>query len=120
MPPSTYYAVLLALVLGVGCVSAPTAESVIGEYGGKNYDKRPMTLVFLVNGAGRSHEDGEEHEEYSWKIVDGEIHFYVQEDNEEFVLRVEPGGDLTVIAEVIKGKRENFLKDKQLTFKIIK
>ena len=85
-------AVLLALVMGVGCVSTPTAESVIGKYRGKNYDKSPMTLVFLVNGVGRSYEEGEEHEEYSWKIVDGEIHFYVQEHNEEFVLRVEPGG----------------------------
>ena len=53
-----------------------------------------------------------------WKIVDKVV--YPDPKHENYILRVEQNGSLTLIAEIEKWIREDFLKDKLLAHENIK
>ena len=98
-----------------------TAEEkkVIGTYemGGEGFTIR---AVFLDNGIIESYKNGkkEEEEEDKWKIVDGELH--IIHERGIAVFRINKDGNITGIADIEDGKREDFPKENQHTIKKIK
>ena len=97
-----------------------TAEEkkVIGTYemGGEGFTIR---AVFLDNGIIESYKNGKkEEEEDKWKIVDGELH--IIHERGIAVFRINKDGNITGIADIEDGKREDFPKENQHTIKKIK
>ena len=95
--------------------------SVIGEYERKE-DGDTLRGVLLANGKVKSYDgNGEKDKEGTWKLVGKEV--YIEElDIEEVtdILKIEPNGNLTIIALIEDGKRTDFPKDSQMTLKKIK
>ena len=95
--------------------------SVIGEYERKE-DGDTLRGVLLANGKVKSYDgNGEKDKEGTWKLVGKEVH--IEELNIEEVtdiLKIEPNGNLTIIALIEDGKRTDFPKDSQMTLKKIK
>lgn len=97
-----------------------TAEEkkIIGTYemGGEGFTIR---AVFLDNGIIESYKNGKkEEEEDKWKIVDGELH--IIHEGGIAVFRINKDGNITGIADIEDGKREDFPKENQHTIQKIK
>ena len=97
-----------------------TAEEkkVVGTYemGGEGFTIR---AVFLDNGIIESYKNGKkEEEEDKWKIVDGELH--IIHEGGIAVFRINKDGNITGIADIEDGKREDFPKENQHTIQKIK
>ena len=118
---------ILLVMMTVGCATTPTMESVIGTYEakiGKTTTSPPQSyiVVFLKNGKVESYdESGEKDVEGAWKLVEKEVHIE-EVDIEEVtdILKIEPNGDLTLIARIEDSKRKESPKEKQATFKKLK
>ena len=125
MPPSIYYAVLLALVLGVGCgprVLTPDEMNVVGTYEGKmnETDEDVSRMVFLKNGVMETYtNDKKDSQELEWEIIEGEV-VSGNWKGQKLFFRVEPNGDLRIIGVEENGERMDFQKDMKSTFKKIK
>ena len=126
---------LIPIVIGlllVGCgapadnTTKPTpqmgltlSEKVVGTYeikeGGETY-----RAVFLANGFVEDYENGKKLENKSkWKIAKGELHV-IHETGYITVHRINKDSSMTLIAKIVEGKRTDYPKDKQITYKKIK
>tara|TARA_B110000438_G_scaffold266217_1_gene280122 strand:+ start:122 stop:580 length:459 start_codon:yes stop_codon:yes gene_type:complete len=97
-----------------------TAEEkkVVGTYEmeGEGFTIR---AVFLDNGIIESYKNGKkEEEEDKWKIVDGELH--IIHEGGIAVFRINKDGNITGIADIEDGKREDFPEENQHTIQKIK
>ena len=93
-------------------------DSAVGTYEGKNVGD---TFVLLDNGVLEAYRDGEKrNKEGKWKVVDGEIH--ADNTNGDIaVLSINKDKSITPIARIDEdGKRRDYPKDNQATFKKIK
>ena len=127
--------VLIAGLLAVGCTTVkdigvhlgggkpttPTIKSVTGTYEA-TIDGDTGNLVLLANGKVKFHDgnDGKD-KEGTWELVEKEVRIE-EVDIEEVtdILKIERNRNLTIIALIEDGKRTDFPKDKQITFKRIK
>ena len=107
----------------VGCGKSLTEEekirdSIGGEYELKDEDGDTYKLVFLDNYLYESYLNGKTQLEVKWKITNGEIHV----DSSVFIQIFRPNKDksITEIAWIEDGKRTDYLKEEQWTFKKIK
>ncbi len=99
-------------------------KSVVGTYKtkiSKTTTSPPQSyrVVFLENGKVESYDgNGEKDVEGTWKLVEKEVHIE-EVDIEEItdILKIEPNGDLTVIALIEDGKRTD---QKRITLKKVK
>ena len=98
--------------LGGGKPTTPTIKSVAGTYEA-TIDGDTGNLVLLANGKVKFH-DGKD-KEGTWELVEKEVRIEKVTD----ILKIESNGNLTIIALVEGGKRTDFPKDKQITFKKI-
>ena len=96
-----------------------TAEEkkVIGTYEMKG-EGFTIRAVFLDNGIIESYKNGKKEEEDKWKIVDGELH--IIHEGGIAVFRINKDGNITGIADIEDGKREDLPKEDQITLKRIK
>ena len=92
-------------------------EKLIGSYEIKN-DGETKEFVLLENGKFEAWTDGEKEEKGTWKFEAKEVHVVIRNDRPVF--KIEPNGDLTVIALIEDGKRTDIPKEDQATFKKIK
>ena len=93
-------------------------EKVIGTYEMKG-EGFTIRAVFLDNGIIESYKNGKkEEEEDKWKIVDGELH--IIHEGGIAVFRINKDGNITGIADIEDGKREDFPKENQHTIIKIK
>ena len=111
------------LVVGCGGGRSLTEEDVIGSY--ELPDKRgPIKLNFLENGKFEFHPSVGIKKDGTWKIVRKEVHVSSEGGLYEVgVYKIEPNGDLTSIAYIDDGKRQEATKEFQefqTTFKKIK
>jgi len=97
-----------------------TAEEkkVVGEYERKK-GETSRKLVLLENRKIETYKNGEKRLDGTWKISGKEVHVDA-EKNSTWVYKIEPNGDITWIAEIKGGKRDNDSKDEQPTLKKIK
>ena len=94
-------------------------EKIIGTYERKDKDGDTHRAVFLDNGIIESYKNGKkEEEEDKWKIVDGELH--IIHEGGIAVFRINKDGNITGIADIEDGKREDFPKENQHTIQKIK
>ena len=96
-------------------------EKVVGEYEFNTGEDGGDTVkeVFLENGVREWHLNGKKREEDKWSIVDGEIQ--VDDGSSTItVARINKDGSITWIANIEDGKRTDFPKEDQLTWKRIK
>ena len=98
-------------------------EKVVGEYEMRNPNqgregKDTIKLVLLGTGiiemSAFVKTDGG-----TWKMVGNEVHV-AEEGKSIAVFKIEPNGDLTMIAEIIRTKRKDIPKEEQTTIKKIK
>ena len=89
-------------------------DSVVGEYEFKH-----LKLVYLENGVSEYYIDGKKLDESKWSIVDGEIHI---DPNSRLIAiwRINADKSITSIATILDGKRTEWLKEEQITYKKIK
>jgi hypothetical protein len=87
---------------------------VIGSYERKVFDFDTFKLVLLENGKSENWKNGEKRFDGTWEIVGPDIHVVFVEFTS--VCKIEPNGDLTNIALIKDGKRENYPKVKQRTW----
>ena len=110
--------VLVVGLLAAGCSKSLTEEEkqVVGEYELKK-DGNTIKDVFLDNGVIEWYNiDGSKTGESKWSIVDGEIH--VKSDSGGInIFRINTDKSITPIASISDGKRTDYLKEKQWTFK---
>ena len=100
-------------------------EKVVGTYEEK--DIATEKWVFLANGISEYYKDNKKTAEFKWTISkDGEIHIIDEGGGTEF-LRINKDrfsgvlvSSITSIAKIVEGKRTDYPKDKQITFKKIK
>jgi len=94
-------------------------EKVVGEYEFK-VSTVTVRLVFMDGGFAESYTNGKkEEEDAKWKIVDGELHV-VDKDKSILVYRINKDGSITQIAQIDKdGKRKDYPKEEQITYKKI-
>ena len=99
-------------------------EKVVGEYEMRNPNqgregKDTIKLVLLGTGiiemTAFAKTDGG-----TWKMVGNEVHVAKEGKSIPIVYKIEPNGDLTAIAEIIRTKREDLPKEDQMTLKKIK
>ena len=107
------------MLVAAGCSTTPTMKSIVGTYEikiGKTTTSPPQSyrVVFFENGKVESYEgNGEKGAEDTWKLVEKEVHIEEVTD----ILKIEPNGDLTVIALIEDGKRA---AQKRITLKKLK
>ena len=97
-------------------------EKVVGTYEIKE-DGFTAKFVFLENGVIEGYENGKKFEEGKWIISkEGELHIaYIDENGATYIFRINKDRSLTVIAYILKdGKREDYPKEDQHTYKKIK
>jgi hypothetical protein len=116
---STLYAVLLALVLGVGCGKG---EAGIYECW---FDGKTGGFILRDNGTAESLENGKtKAANLKWVKIDNKIHIEEAPNhkNESTIFRINPDGSITLIKVTNKGSGKEFdVPEKlQLTFKKIK
>ena len=127
---------LIVLVLGllsVGCATLTPEEkilrdSVVGEYEfkadgdtGKEVFLDNGVLIFLENGVYEYYINSKKLAESKWSIVDGEIHVFLDKMSYMIsVSRINKDNSYSMIAVIIEGKRTDFSKEYQLTYKKIK
>ena len=110
-----------AVVVLSACATTPTVKSVAGTY---EFKKDGVTLraVLLENGIVESYYNGKKDKrELKWKISEeGELHFTFS-DGYIYVYRINKDRSITIIAQIGRdGEREDYPKERQLTFKKIK
>ena len=100
--------------------SRRTAEEmkVVGSYEAKA-DEITLKLVFLENRGMVFYVD-EKKDFGTWKIAGKEVHGLGEVNDSIGVFKIEPNGDLTAIARIKDGKREEGPKEVRTTFKKIK
>ena len=100
-----------------------TAEEkkVVGTYEMKEGEDT-IKYVFLENGVLEAYRNGKKHEgKFKWKISkDGEIYFIDKHEDIGGVSRINIDGSITFIASIVDGKRTDFTKEEQFTYKKIK
>ena len=110
------YIVLIIGLLAMGC-GKTEEDKVVGTY---EHKKGGYTFkwVFLENGiietTAFAKTDGG-----TWKMVGNEVHV-AEEGKSIAVFKIEPNGDLTVIADIFNGKRDDYPKEDQRTCKRLK
>jgi len=121
---------LLVLIVGlmtVGCVTLTPEEhkalrdSVAGIYETKEAINRPKAtrIILLKNGVAEYYLNGIQEHELEWEISeDGKLHTIG--GSRRFIYNINSDGGLTYIAHLfVDGKRGDFSKDKQETYKKI-
>jgi|TARA_B100001971_G_scaffold210412_1_gene235865 hypothetical protein len=114
--------ILILGVLAVGCKTIPVREltgeekKVVGEYESK-YNGNILKYTFLESGIGGWYLDGKKEQEYKWAMVNGEIH---AEDGDIYVYSINKDLNITYIAIIRDGKRDDSIKQANITFKKIK
>ena len=109
-------------------VPAPTAkptkeltleEKVVGSYEVKR-DGDTYRTVLLENGVAENYKNGKKLDDDKWSISkDGELHI-ANKDWNIHVIRINKDGNITGIADIEDGKREDFPKENQHTIQKIK
>jgi hypothetical protein len=95
-------------------------KKVVGTYEMKEGEDI-LKLVFLENGVYEFYENGKKDYEDKWSIVDGEIHVFLDKMSYMIsVSRINKDNSYSMIAVIIEGKRTDFSKEYQLTYKKIK
>ena len=89
-------------------------ERVIGEY----EVKRSAKHVLLGNGKSETWILGVKRHGGTWKIVGEEVHIGIEKLTQ--VCKIEPNGDLTLIAKISDGKRTDVSKENQYILEKIK
>lgn len=115
---------IIVILFSFGCGKSLKEEDVVGSY---VWDI--LEFVLLENGKFEDWTDGEKDGEATWVIVGKEVHF-VEEGKSAFafsdmnfsaakieVHKIESNGDLTLIAAITDGKRTDFAKEDQITWK---
>ena len=112
------YITLIIGLLVVGCLTLE--EKVVGTYERiKDGSDITYRAVLLENGIWESYRNGKkEDKEDKWKIVDGELH--IIHEGGIAVFRINKDGNITGIADIEDGKREDFPKENQHTIQKIK
>jgi len=127
---------LIAVMVVSACATTPTKPVIeltpellntlngwrnLGEYESKNENGTTFKQVFLDNGIYEWYENGKKEEaEFKWSIVKGEIHV-IRESGDIAVWWYNKDRSITQIARILTdGKREDFPKEFQTTFKKIK
>ena len=116
--------ILIPIVIGllaVSCASTPTMKGVAGTYERKDKDGDTFRVVLLENGIVEDYKNGKKEEkEWKWEISkEGELYF-IYEDVNIGVYRINKDGSITVIADILHGKRTDIPKEYQFTLKKIK
>ena len=104
---------ILILFVAFGCGKSLKEEDVVGSY---EWDI--LKFVLLENGKFEAWTDGEKEEEGTWKFEAKDVHTGNAHSSEVF--KIESNGDLTMIAVFLDGKRTDFPKETQTTWKRIK
>ena len=114
------YIVLIIGLLVVGC-GKTEEDKVVGTYDAGSGEYANV-LVVLENGVAEEHKRGKKVEQFNWKIIDGAIHLQSLKATDDFVqvLRINPDGSITWIANIEDGERTDFPKEDQMTVKKIK
>ena len=114
---------IIIMLVPVGCgksevenIKEPTKEGVVGSYELK-IGEDTFKLVILSNGQGDGYINGKKTAEATWKIAEKELHNMNSLHKNTAVYKIEPNGDLTVIATIEDGKRTDLPKDKQFFYK---
>ena len=100
-------------------------QKVVGTYEAKK-EETTVKLVLLENGKSEHWVNGEKKGEATWKLVEKEVHvlgrkrLFFGDGEDARVYKIEPNGDLTWIANIRGGKREDVPIKEQLTFKKLK
>ena len=99
---------------------------VIGTYQ-LNSSISTSKYVFLENGIIEGYHNGKKLDRgFKWSIVDGEIHIVdgeihaISDSGVTGVLRINTDKSITSIADILAGKRKEFTKERQQTYKKIK
>mgnify|MGYP001178398119 CR=1 FL=1 len=108
---------------GVESIKEPvkelTKEDAVGSYELK-IGEDTYKLVILQNGQGDGYINGKKTAEATWNIAGKELHNMNSLHKNTAVYKLEPSGDLTVIATIEDGKRTDLSKGKQYFYKRIK
>ena len=91
---------------------------VVGTYEEKNKDGNIGKIVLHENEKVELFENGNKFLEGTWKMVGKETHLDCK--SIILVIKIEPNGDLNLIARIRNSKREEIAKDPQKTLKKIK
>ena len=140
---------IFIILIGVGCGKSetvtetvktepkplsPEEQKLVGSYELK-FDGNTAKVIFFENGKVENWQNGKKEEEGTWKLVGKEVHcekmreldkdiYDTGSESEEFkgvaVAKIEPNGDLTAIAEIIRNKRTELPKEDQLTLRKFK
>ena len=107
---------MIVAVALVGCGKSLTEEELIGVYEIKAYKvalfANGKCLHFKTKNGEISVVDGTvEGGKSTWKIVGKEVHV------DTLIFRIEKNGDLTSVAQIVRGKRKAYPKEEQFTFK---
>ena len=105
-------------MLLVGCATTPMMKSLVGSYE-LSIKEDTTKLVLLENGKVEIYFNGEKIDEETWKVVGTEVHI-VTPNVTLVVWKIEPNGDLTWIAHILDGKRDDYTIEDQLTLKKLK
>ncbi len=118
---------IIVMLVAVGCGKSLTEEEkLVGSYEGKIFEDWAVKLVFLENGKNQFYVGGKKVDEGTWKIVEKEVHvlgrkrLFFGDGEDARVYKIEPTGDLTWIANIRGGKREDAPIKEQFTFKKLK
>ena len=110
---------VLFVLLVVGCGKTETErleDSVVGSYEGET-----IKLVFLGNGVVKFYKNGEDEEQFNWKIVGDEVHFITSYNPRMVIVyEINLNGDLTSIASIEDEREGIFSKELQRTYKRLK
>ena len=115
MKPTLVALLSLCLCLA-GCSKKITKEDVVGTYEGKG--EGTVKFVLHENEKVELFENGNKFLEGTWKMVGKETHLDCK--SVIVVIKIEPNGDLDLIARIRNSKREEIAKDPQRTLKKIK
>ena len=110
--------VLAVGLLTVGCATLTPEEKVVGEYEYIDDNGNAHKYVLQESGVAEFYwSDRKSHIKRKWKISkDRELHI---DDKLGAIpiLTINPDGSITLIADIVDGKRTDFPKDNQITFK---
>ena len=118
-----FIVLIIGLLVAVGCGKSE-AEKLVGTY--QATMDNTYKLVLYENGKSECGSDiFYAYENGPWKIVEKEIHIVHEPESFEdeklsSVYKIESNGDLTWIAEIVDGKRREYGKDEQSTYRKIK
>ena len=92
-------------------------DSFVGTYEPKDEDGNSYKHVFLANGVYEQYLAGSKFLDGTWKIVGKEVQTSSERELTLLIYRIEPNGDLTMIARIKDNKREEAPKEIQTTWK---